>query len=270
MRSGVLIRAPQGEFVIDASPELRLQLLASNATMVQAAVFTHAHADHVMGIDDLRIFGFRKEREMMQQAIRIAEKSGEPFDEAQFCRRPDIGIPLFCEELVEDNIRQIFHYAFADPSTLSHRFAAPRLSFRRLRPGQPFELLGLNILPVRLMHGELPVLGFRIGDVAFCTDVSSIPAESREQLTGLDTLIIDALRHEPHPTHLSVDQAVKWSQRLKPRRTILTHMSHELDYETLCRELPTGIEPGYDGLCLPLPACTARPSSTAFADRTRS
>jgi phosphoribosyl 1,2-cyclic phosphate phosphodiesterase len=102
-------------------------------------------------------------------------------------------------------------------------------------------------LPIRLHHGQLPILGYRIGDVAFCTDVSTIPAESRELLQGLDTLIIDALRYEPHPTHLSVEQACKWSERLKPRRTILTHMSHDLDYDRLSAELPRGVEPGFDG-----------------------
>ena len=104
------------------------------------------------------------------------------------------------------------------------------------------------MLPIRLNHGQLPILGYRIGNVAFCTDVSTIPAESRELLQGLDTLVIDALRYKPHPTHLTVDQAVQWANRLQPRRTILTHMSHELEYDQLQNELPDGIEPGYDGL----------------------
>ena len=141
---------------------------------------------------------------------------------------------------------------FADPPGHAHRFAAPRLAFERISPGQEFELLGLRILPLRLTHGELPILGFRIGDLAFCTDVSVIPAETREQLQGLDTLIIDALRYTPHPTHLSVKQAVKWAERLQPRRTILTHMSHELDYDQLQQELPDGMEPAFDGMRIAL------------------
>lgn len=248
MRSGVLVQAPEGEFVIDTGPELRLQLLQNHATMIRAALFTHAHADHIMGLDDLRIFGFRLEKELLAAARHNAEASGEVFDEGSFRANLDANIPLYCEERVEEAIRHTFHYAFSDPSQHSHRFAAPRLSFRPLEPGVEFQLMGVDVLPIRLHHGQLPILGFRIGDVAFCTDVSTIPAESRGLLQGLDTLVIDALRYEPHPTHLSVGQAVKWAERFKPRRTILTHMSHDLDYDRLTAELPDGIEPGYDGL----------------------
>ncbi len=219
-RSGVLVRAPQGEFVIDTGPELRLQLLRSRASLVHAAIFTHSHADHVAGLDDLRIFGFRLESD----------------------------IPLYCEENVEEAIRRMFSYAFLDRDRLAHRFAAPRFAFRRIVPGESFELLGLSVLPVRLVHGRLPILGFRIGDVAFCTDVSSIPAESRELLQNLDTLILGALRYKPHPTHLHVEAAVRVARQLAARRTFLTHMAHDLDFQSLSRELPDGIEPAWDGL----------------------
>ena len=252
LRSGVLVNAPDGEFVIDTGPELRLQLLAGGASMIRAALFTHAHADHIMGLDDLRIFGFRLERQLTEQAAALAESRGEVFDRDEFQRRGEGKIPLYCEQAVEDSIRQVFHYAFLDPKDLAHRFAAPRLAFERIAAAQEFSVLGLNVLPVRLHHGRLPILGYRIGNVAFCTDVSSIPQESRPLLQGLDTLVIDALRYEPHPTHLSVDQALKWVRRLRPRRAILTHMSHDLDYETLKRELPEGVEPAYDGLKIPI------------------
>jgi phosphoribosyl 1,2-cyclic phosphate phosphodiesterase len=219
-RTGVLIRGPQGEFIIDAGPELRLQLVREGARLVQAAVFTHAHADHILGLDDLRIFGYRM----------------------------NAAVPLFCEETVESQIRQVFSYAFTDPTTHAHQFAAPKLRFERIVPGTVFTLLGLEILPIRLKHGDLPVLGFRIGNVAFLTDVSSIPTDSKQLLHGLDTLVIGALRKEPHPTHLHVDAAVKLILQLQPRRAYLTHMSHDLDYDSLCSELPDGIEPAYDGL----------------------
>ncbi|MCP4782906.1 MAG: MBL fold metallo-hydrolase [Fuerstiella sp.] len=253
-RSGVLVRAPEGEFVIDTGPELRLQLLRNKASLIRAAVFTHDHADHVMGLDDLRIFGFRLENELLEEAERLAEANGEDFDREAFRRSGAGEIPLYCEESVEAGIRQIFHYAFGDPKNHAHRFAVPRLTFQRVNIGQAFDVLGLRLLPIRLHHGKLPVVGYRIGDVAFCTDVSTIPADSREMLTGLDTLVIDALRHKPHPTHMHVAEAVKWAERLKPRRTILTHMAHDLDYDSLASELPDGVEPGYDGLKINLSA----------------
>lgn len=248
-RSGVLVRSRVGEFVIDTGPELRLQLLRSKASLIRAAIFTHAHADHLMGLDDLRIFGFRHEKQLMDAA---REQQGESFDEHQFRAEGHGRTPLFCEEAVETDIRRIFQYAFVDPASLSHRFAAPRLDFERVEPGVEFEVVGQKVTPIRLHHGKLPILGYRINNVAFCTDVSTIPAASRPLLEGLDVLIIDALRYNPHPTHLSVDQAVKWAQRLKPRQTILTHMAHDLDYDTLNASLPEGIEPGYDGMKIQL------------------
>lgn len=251
-RSGVLARAPAGEFVIDTGPELRLQLLASRATMIRAAIFTHAHADHVMGLDDLRIFGFRLEKELARKSAGTAGAADGGSSAPAAADRARGSIPLYCEESVEDAIRRIFFYAFSDPSTHSHQFAAPRLRFEPVIPGVRFELLGLTVTPIRLQHGSLPILGYRIGDVAFCTDVSDIPVESCEQLQGLDTLIIDALRYHAHPTHLTVNQALKWVQRLRPRRAVLTHMSHDLEYEKLRQELPEGVEPGYDGMVIPL------------------
>jgi phosphoribosyl 1,2-cyclic phosphate phosphodiesterase len=219
-RTGVLIRGPLGEFIIDAGPELRLQLIREDARLIQAAVFTHAHADHILGLDDLRIFGYRM----------------------------NAAIPLYCEEPVEAQIRQVFSYAFADPATHSHQYAAPKLRFEHIAPNQSFTVLGIDLLPIRVMHGNLPILGFRIGNAAFLTDVSTISTDSKDLLHGLDTLIIDALRMEPHPTHLHVDAAVKLIHQLQPRQAYLTHMSHDLDYDSLLSELPDGIEPAYDGL----------------------
>jgi phosphoribosyl 1,2-cyclic phosphate phosphodiesterase len=220
MRSGVLIRAPHGEMIIDAGPELRLQLVRERATLIRAAIFTHSHADHIMGIDDLRIFGFQL----------------------------DDSVPLYCEEVVEQQIRQTFSYAFSDPTTHAHKYAAPRLRFERITEGQEFSLLGLNIRTIRLKHGELPILGFRIGNVAFCTDVSTIPADSREQLRNLDVLVLNTLRHKPHPTHLHLDAALNLIRQLQPHQAYLTHMSHELDYDELLKELPPNVAPAYDGL----------------------
>ncbi|MFO0976408.1 MAG: MBL fold metallo-hydrolase [Planctomycetaceae bacterium] len=224
MRSGVLVRAPYGEFVIDAGPELRLQLVRERAKLVRAAIMTHAHADHIMGMDDLRIFGYRL----------------------------DAAVPIYCEQDVEQSIRQTFSYAFTDPETHAHKYAAPRLQFERVADQVPFRLLGMTVLPLRMKHGRLPILSYRFGNVAFCTDVSTMPASSKEHLRGLDVLVLNALRKEPHPTHLHLDAALNLIHQLQPKQAWLTHMSHEVDYEDLERELPPHVRPAYDGLRIPI------------------
>jgi phosphoribosyl 1,2-cyclic phosphate phosphodiesterase len=217
-RTGVLVKAPEGNFLIDTPPELRLQLLREKVDLVHAAVFTHSHADHIFGLDDLRIFGYRLNR--------------------------DIG--LYCEEPVERQLRAAFSYAFDPPDPDAHHFAVPKLAFVRITT-EPFELLGLRVRPIRMMHGKLPLLGFRINDVAYCTDVSAIPEPSWPLLEGLDTLVLDALRDQPHPTHFSVGQALEVIGRLKPRRAYFTHVSHSLEYEATNARLPAGVELSYDG-----------------------
>lgn len=222
MRAGVLVKAPQGNFVIDTPPELRLQLVRERCKLVHAAVFTHSHADHIMGLDDLRICGFRLERD----------------------------IPLLCEPIVEEQLRQSFNYAFSDKPK-AHKFAIPRFAFQTIGSDDAFDLLGLTVTPIRLMHGKLPILGFRVGDIAYCTDVSKIPRNSYEQLQGLDVLIIDTLREEPHPTHMSLPQALNVIERLKPKRAFLTHLSHQFEYHATNAKLPDNVALAYDGLELP-------------------
>jgi len=219
MRTSVLVNAPAGNFVIDTPPELRLQLVREKVSLVHAALFTHGHADHIYGLDDLRIFGYRLKQD----------------------------IPLYCEPMVEGHLRKAFYYCFEPPKYNSHHFAVPKLTFQNIGL-EPFEILGLRIVPIRLLHGKMPVLGFRINDVAFCTDVSEIPEESWKKLQGLETLVIDALRDEPHPTHLSVSQSLEVIEHLKPKRAYLTHISHSLEYSELNNRLPHHVEPAYDGL----------------------
>ncbi len=221
-RSGVYITTPNGNFLIDTSPELRIQLIRENVEKVHAAIFTHAHADHIFGLDDLRIFGFRLNQE----------------------------IELFCEPNVEQQLRESFSYAFVDPATLSHHFAIPRLSFESIST-EPFEVLGQEIIPIRLFHGKLPVLGFRINNVAFCTDVSFIPDESWPLLEGLDILILDALRNHPHPTHFSVKQALEVVDKVQPKKAYFTHISHSLEHEETNATLPEHVNLAYDGLRIP-------------------
>lgn len=215
-RTGVVIHGPHGNLLIDTSPELRLQLLKTRLHRLDGVLYTHAHADHIMGLDDLRIFGFR-------------QKSS---------------IPLFCELEVEQTIRRTFSYAFSDTVTLHSK---PQLEFRRIGL-DAFTECGLKIQPIRLIHGVLPILGFRINNVAFCTDVSEIPAESRAQLLGLDVLILGAIRDEPHPTHFNIEQALEVIADLKPRKAYLTHISHTLEHAATNRRLPDHVELAYDGL----------------------
>jgi phosphoribosyl 1,2-cyclic phosphate phosphodiesterase len=222
-RSGVVIQGPAGNFLIDTPPELRLQLVRERVDMVGAAVFTHAHADHLFGLDDLRIFSY-----YLKQAI-----------------------SLYCEPETERRIRKSFDYAFDDPYASRHFGAVPQFQVHSIGT-EPFELMGLLVRPIRLWHGEMPVLGFRINDVAFCTDVSRIPDESWALLEGLDVLVLDALREKPHPTHFNLPQALNVVQQAGPRQAYLTHISHVLEHETTNARLPPGVALAYDGLRIPL------------------
>lgn len=221
-RTGVFVEAPEGNFLIDTSPELRMQLLRERIDLVHAALYTHSHADHLFGLDDLRLFG-------------------------HYLKGP---VPLHCEESVEWQIRQSFNYAFETPPNM-HRGAIPLLEFHRIET-EPFNLLGQRVQPIRLWHGKLPVLGFRMNDVAFCTDVSRIPEESWPLLENLDVLVLDSLREEPHPTHMNIEQSLQVVERLKPRQAYFTHIAHTLDHDATNARLPAGVELAYDGLQIPL------------------
>lgn len=222
-RTGVAVRLDAGTFLIDTPPELRIQLLRERIDLVQAVIYTHSHADHLFGLDDLRLFGYH-------------------------LRRP---IPLYCEAAVERQIRAAFSYAFTPPDPDLHHGALPQLEISRIDDA-PFAVLGEQVTPIRLLHGKLEVFGFRIRNVAFCTDVSFMPEASYSLLEGLDVLIIDALRDAPHATHFGIPQALAVIERVRPRRAFLTHLSHHLDYEATNARLPAGVELAYDGLRVPL------------------
>ena len=223
LRCGAVLGLPKGNLLIDTPPDLRTQLLREQIGVVHAVIFTHEHADHIFGLDDMRLMPFYL---------------GHP-------------VPLYCEETVEQRIRTSFDYAFADVKQ-THRGAIPRLDFRRITT-TPFETLGSRIQPIRLKHGpRFDVLGFRVGNVAYCTDTNQIPAESWALLQGLDVLVLDALRDRPHVTHFSLDEAIDVVRKVNPQRAIFTHMCHELEHEATNARLPAGIELGYDGMRFPL------------------
>lgn len=222
-RCSVILGLPEGNLLIDTAPDMRQQLLREQIGIVHSVLYTHEHADHVFGLDDLRLFPFYL---------------GHP-------------VPLFCEESVEQRIRLSFDYAFstAEPT---HRGGTPQLAFHRITQ-EPFDVLGTRVTPIPLKHGpRFDVLGFRFGNVAYCTDTNEIPEESYSRLEGLDVLILDALRHRSHVTHFSIEEAIEVAQRIGAKRTLFTHMSHELDHATTNAQLPAGIELAYDGLRIPL------------------
>jgi phosphoribosyl 1,2-cyclic phosphate phosphodiesterase len=222
-RCAALVGLPEGNLLIDTPPDLRQQLLRERVGIVHSVLFTHEHADHIFGLDDLRLFQF-----YLGHAV-----------------------PLYCEGLVEERIRKSFDYAFTDQEP-THAGAAPQLSFERIGL-EPFSVLGGQVLPVRLKHGpRFGVLGFRFGNVAYCTDTNGISPESMAKLKGLDVLVVDALRNRPHVTHFSLDEAIEVARQLKPKRTIFTHMSHDLGHARTNAMLPEGMELGYDGQRIPL------------------
>lgn len=219
-RCAVLLRVPGGNILIDTPPELRLQLLRAKVSVVHATLFTHFHADHLYGLDDLRP---------------IPKNLGAP-------------VPLYCTFEVERVIRQAFAYAFGPNVESLPSGYLPKLQFRNIDDDTPFQVLGETIVPIPLVHAHFNVLGFRLRDVAYCTDVNQIPKESWPRLEGLRVLVLDALRFKPHPGHFCLDEALEVIDRLKPQKAYLTHMSHDLDHADTNRLLPPNVELAYDGL----------------------
>ena len=222
LRCSLVLGLPEGNLLIDTTPDLRTQLLREGIGIAHAVLFTHDHADHVFGLDDVRMFAYYL---------------GGP-------------LPAYCEDFVEARIRKSFDYAFT-PEAATYGGGVPQLAFRRIAT-EPFAVLGQRIVPLRLGHGRFRVLGFRIGNVAYCTDTNSIPDESKPMLEGLDVLILDALRAKPHPTHFTLSEAVAAAEQFRPKRTLFTHMSHDFEHEATNAALPPGMALAYDGLRLPL------------------
>jgi phosphoribosyl 1,2-cyclic phosphate phosphodiesterase len=218
-RCGLAIGLPEGNLLVDTTPDLRQQLLRERIGVAHAVAFTHDHADHVFGLDDVRVFFF-------------------------YLGRP---LPVFCEDFVEARLRKSFDYAFT-PEAASYAGGVPQVAFQRIEPAAPFEVLGATMTPLRLQHGRFRVLGFRIGNIAYCTDTNHIPPESRQFLADLDVLILDALRARPHVSHFSLQEAVAVAQEIGAKRTLFTHMGHELEHEATNAVLPAGMELAYDGL----------------------
>lgn len=207
--------------LVDTSPDLREQLLAADVTHVDAVLFTHSHADHTHGIDDLRPL----------------------FIQAR--RRVDV----YLDEPTAEALNARFGYCFETPGGSEY---PPILKSHPMTAGQPFDIQGeggpIGVLPVLQEHGDIHSLGFRFGGLAYSCDISGLPDASIAAFAGLDVWIVDALRETPHPSHFSLSDALAWIERVKPKRAILTNLHSDLDYEALRAKLPAHVQPAYDGI----------------------
>lgn len=211
--------------VIDTGPDFRDQMLSAGVKRLDAAVYTHPHADHIHGIDDLRGFVIEQRRLMNVHA----------------------------DEPTAARLREAFGYCFVTPAGSSY---PPILTMSPIEHNRPFEIAGeggpILFEPLPQIHGDIVSLGFRIGDLAYCADISDFPAATAARLSGLEWLVIDALQYKRHPSHLSLDQAIEWIDRLNPKHAVLTHMHTPLDYETVRRTTPDHVEPAFDGMVIEL------------------
>lgn len=219
-RCAAAIATERGNLLIDTPPELRLQLLRAKIPLVHAVLLTHYHADHLFGMDDLRVF---------------PHQLGGP-------------LPLYCTEETQEAVRRCFAYAFEERPAMAAYSFVPRLRLETIAPGEPFEALGELVTPIHLEHSVFNVMGFRIGSMAYCTDVNRIPPASLPFLHGLDVLVLDALRFKRHPAHFNLEEALEVVKELRPKQTWLTHMSHDVEHAPTEERLPPGVNLAYDGL----------------------
>jgi phosphoribosyl 1,2-cyclic phosphate phosphodiesterase len=225
-RTAALIESDGRRLLIDTPPELRLQLIAAGVGSLDAVLFTHAHADHVHGIDDLR---------------------------AVSLRQPD-GLPVYGSPETTDELARRFPYIFDPSITTPLGTTKPELRAHALDAERETEIAGLKVRPLRLPHGPKTVFGYRFGPLAYLTDAKTVPDAVRAQLVGLDVLVLNALLSRPHPLHLSVPEAITAAQQIGARRSFFTHLTHETPHAELVQRLPPGIAPAYDGLAIEVSA----------------
>lgn len=225
-RSAALIETRGRRLLIDTPPELRLQLVSAGVDRIDAVLYTHAHADHVHGIDDLRALSVR------QGGV----------------------LPAYGPAATLAELAAKFPYIF-DPRIVVHPGTSkPELAAHVLEPGRPATIAGVAVLPLALPHGDQEVFGYRVGPLAYLTDVKTIPDAVAAELAALDVLVLNALLPRPHPLHLSIPEAVAAAQRIGARRTFFTHLTHDATHAALAARLPAGIAPAYDGLVIDLDA----------------
>jgi phosphoribosyl 1,2-cyclic phosphate phosphodiesterase len=214
-RPSLLLSYNDRNVVIDTSPDFRAQAIREKIERLDAVIYTHGHADHILGLDDIRPFNLK------QGGV----------------------IPLYASADTQDTLRKQFAYVFDEMPTES---SVPGVEMHTITG--PFELFGLEFVPVPANHGKQPVLGFRFGGAAYLTDFSTVPEESKKLLTGLDDFVLDALRYRPHPMHSNVEQSLALVAELKPKRAWFTHICHDLGHIDANAKLPEGVQLAYDGL----------------------
>jgi phosphoribosyl 1,2-cyclic phosphate phosphodiesterase len=219
-RHGALIETDDGRLLIDTPPELRLQLLSAKVTGVDAVWFTHIHADHIHGIDDLRAF-----------TVRGAD------------------MPAYVPAEYVDAIKEHFRYIFDDAFKPPEGSSKPQIRVESFDVGTPVPLIGTSFVPVRVPHGEVSVYGFRVGNLGYITDAKTLPPEAIEILSGVDVLVLNALWFgRTHGSHFNIEEAIEAAREVGARRTYLTHLTHRVTHAELLEELPEGVLPAYDGL----------------------
>lgn len=221
LRSSLLVEAEGTRILIDTSPDLRQQCLNINLTTVDAILYTHAHADHTHGMDDVRSLNYHR-------------------------RAP---IPAYADEPTLNELQGRFDYAFKPPIP-EYGWFRPCLEAKPITAGKPFNVNGITIYPFLQYHGKVDSLGFRIGNFVYSTDVKSFPETSLSYLENMELWVVDCLRHDNAPTHAHLPLSLEWIEEFQPSRAVLTHMSHEFDYDRLQKATPNQVTPGYDGMVL--------------------
>lgn len=223
-RVSVLVETQGKTLLIDTSPDLRQQALKAKLKHIDAVLFTHAHADHSSGLDDVRSFNYWAKETL----------------------------PIYADKFTLDELQTRFAYAFG-PKPENGIWTRPSLAGHKIRePLETFEAAGVKVQPFAQVHGKWRSLGFRIGDFAYSTDVNELPEDAFKALEGVRIWVVDCLSYKQSYTHSTVAQTLDWIKRVKPELAVLTHMTHDIDYATLAEELPAGAVPGYDGMILEL------------------
>lgn len=219
LRCSVMLENASSRIVIDTSPDFRQQMLLHKVTGLDAVLYTHHHFDHIGGFDDLRAFNYT---------------SGKP-------------IPIYLNEKTYKELRRTFLYAFEEPEQIGG--GVPQIEINFIKR-EAFRAGDFTIIPIPIMHGKLEVMGFRVGDFAYCTDTNHIPEESYKLLEGLDALVIDSLRYHSHSTHYCLKEALAAIERIAPKHAFLTHIAHQIKHSEIAKLLPDNVKPAYDSLTL--------------------